>query len=58
MSLIGSNRGSSRRGATRRRKFTRQRRRGFDHWLDRAVDIVVITALIVGGVALVLSLLL
>ncbi|MCE9664629.1 hypothetical protein LY622_14405 [Halomonas sp. M5N1S17] len=58
MSLIGSNRGNSRRGATRRRNPPRQRRRGFDGWLDRAVDVAVITALIVGGVALVLNLLL
>lgn len=58
MSLIGSGRGSSRRGATRRRPPPRQSRGGFDHWLDRAVDIAVITALIVGGVALVLNLLL
>jgi hypothetical protein len=58
MSLIGSNHGSSRRGATRRRSPTRHRRVGFDRWLDRAVDVAVITALLVGGVALLLNLLL
>ncbi|WP_104205184.1 hypothetical protein [Billgrantia saliphila] len=56
MSLIGSGRGPIPRGATRRRQPPRRRPGGFDRWLDRAVDIAVITALLVGGVALALHL--
>ncbi|WP_165789439.1 hypothetical protein [Billgrantia endophytica] len=58
MSLISPGRGESRRGATRRRKPHRPARNRLDRWLDRAVDIAVITALLVGGAALVLNLLL
>ncbi|WP_181870037.1 hypothetical protein [Halomonas sp. DQ26W] len=58
MSPIGPNNGRYRRGATRRRPPPRQQRAGFDRWLDHAVDVAVITALMVGGVALVLNLLL
>jgi hypothetical protein len=58
MTLIGSRRRLLRRGATRRRQAPRRRQGGFDRWLDRAVDIAVITALVVGGVALALHLLL
>lgn len=58
MSLIGSRQRSLQRGATRRRQPNRRRLGGFDRWLDRAVDIAVITALVVGGVALALHLLL
>ncbi|WP_165927488.1 hypothetical protein [Halomonas marinisediminis] len=45
-----------RRGATRRRHSAARYTR-FDRWLDRVVDIAVIIALLVGGVALLLSLL-
>jgi len=59
MTNIGLPRRSRRRGATRhRRKTPRGRRFDFDRWLDRAVDVAVITALVVGGVALVLHLVL
>lgn len=59
MSLIGSGRGPARRGATLHRRPSRPGRpAGFDRWLDRAVDVAVITALVVGGVALILTLLL
>ncbi|MCE8035948.1 MAG: hypothetical protein LPK20_06950 [Halomonas sp.] len=58
MSLIASRRRVHQRGATRRRQPRRRSQGGFDRWLDRAVDIAVVTALIVGGVALVLHLLL
>ncbi|MGR4070047.1 hypothetical protein OCT51_19275 [Halomonas sp. LR3S48] len=58
MSLIGSRQRSLQRGATRRRQPKHRRPGGFDRWLDRAVDIAVLTALTVGGVALVLHLLL
>lgn len=60
MSLMPTAHGP-RRGASKRR----QPRRGFrvpggalfDRWLDRLVDIAVIVALVVGGVALLLTLL-
>ncbi|MCE8012368.1 hypothetical protein HOP54_20375 [Halomonas daqingensis] len=58
MSLIGSRQRPLQRGATRRRQPRRRSPGGFDRWLDRAVDIAVITALAVGGVALLLHLLL
>ncbi|MCC5884277.1 MAG: hypothetical protein JJU25_16795 [Halomonas sp.] len=57
MAIIGT-RHRPHRGATRRRQPPRRRQGGFDRWLDRAVDIAVITALAVGGVALILHLLL
>ena len=48
-----------RRGATRRRVPAARGARGarFDRWLDRLVDAAVIIALLVGGIALVLTLL-
>lgn len=59
MTNIGLPRRSRRRGATQRRRKTPSGRRfDFDRWLDGAVDIAVITALVVGGVALVLHLVL
>lgn len=58
MSLIGSRRRALQRGATRRRQPSRGRHNLFDRWLDRAVDIAVLTALVVGGVALAMHLLL
>ena len=58
MPIVGLGRRSRRRGATQRRRMSRMDRFDFDRWLDRVVDIAVITALIVGGVALVLHLLL
>ncbi|MGQ4878136.1 hypothetical protein ACOJCM_06135 [Billgrantia sp. LNSP4103-1] len=58
MSLIGSRHRALQRGATRRRQPSRRRPGGFDRWLDRAVDIAVVTALVVGGIALALQLLL
>lgn len=58
MALMGSPHRPLRRGATRRRQPRRRVRGGFDYWLDRAVDVAVVTALVVGGVALVLHLLL
>lgn len=45
-----------RRGATRRRVPDARGAR-FDRWLDRLVDAAVIIALLVGGIALVLTLL-
>ncbi|MCE0733146.1 MAG: hypothetical protein ACQEXC_05955 [Pseudomonadota bacterium] len=45
-----------RRGATRRRVPAARGAR-FDRWLDRLVDAAVIIALLVGGIALVLTLL-
>ncbi len=61
MSLMLTARGP-RRGATRRRQPRHGNRlpggAGLDHWLDRLVDIAVIVALAVGGVALILTLLL
>jgi len=55
MSLLGSRRATARRGATRRRRPRRLAVGGFDRWLDRAVDVAVITALLVSGTALVLT---
>ncbi|NIC07968.1 hypothetical protein [Billgrantia bachuensis] len=57
MSLIGPRRRALQRGATRRRQPNRGNQNNFDRWLDRAVDLAVLTALAVGGVALVLHLL-
>lgn len=47
-----------RRGATRRRRRLRIGVGEIDRWLDRLVDAAVITALVIGGVALALTLLL
>lgn len=47
-----------RRGATPRRRRLRVGLGEIDRWLDRLVDAAVITALVVGGVALALTLLL
>lgn len=58
MPFIRTTRGARRRGATRRRRPHRLGSRDLDRWLDRLVDIAVITALAVGAVALVLTLLL
>ncbi|MBW6393333.1 MULTISPECIES: hypothetical protein [Halomonadaceae] len=58
MSLIGSRRRALPRGATRRHQPSRGRQNHFDRWLDRAVDVAVLTALAVGTVALLLHLLL
>lgn len=56
---VGLPRRTRRRGATQHRcKTPSGRRFDFDRWLDHAVDIAVITALVVGGVALVLHLVL
>ncbi|MCK0745322.1 hypothetical protein [Chromohalobacter nigrandesensis] len=48
-----------RHGATRRRKtaLARRSRSGVDVWLDRLVGIAVLTALIVGALALLVTLL-
>lgn len=53
-----ASRGPPRRGATRRRPPRRLSQMDIDRWLDRLVDVAVITALLVGAVALVLHLLL
>lgn len=53
-----SQHGPPRRGATRRRPPRRLSMASIDRWLDRLVDIAVITALLVGTVALALHLLL
>lgn len=58
MPIIGLRRRTRGRGATQRRRVSRLGRFDFDRWLDRAVDIAVITALVVGGVALALHLIL
>lgn len=58
MPRVSVSHGSSRRGATRRRPPRRLSLASFDRWLDRLVDIAVITALLVGAVALALHLLL
>ncbi|MFY0991826.1 hypothetical protein [Halomonas sp. C05BenzN] len=58
MPLIRTARGARRRGASRRRPPRRPGRGDIDRWLDRLVDIAVITAMAVGAVALVLTLLL
>ncbi|WP_136249046.1 hypothetical protein [Halomonas borealis] len=51
---------SRRRGATRRHRYAARRVDGtrFDRWLDRLVTLAVITALLVGGSALIVSLML
>lgn len=49
---------SRRRGATRRRVRRRFDWTGIDRWLDRLVALAVITALVVGGSALIVSLVL
>lgn len=53
-----SHHGPPRRGATRRRPPRCLVSASIDRWLDRLVDIAVITALLVGAVALALHLLL
>ncbi|MEQ6916457.1 hypothetical protein [Halomonas aquatica] len=57
MSLIPTRRDASCRGATRRRHRRRLDWAGFDRWLDRVVVVVVSVALLMGVLALVLSLL-
>ncbi|MCK2183936.1 hypothetical protein [Halomonas getboli] len=49
---------SRRRGATPRRRPSGVDWRRFDRWLDRLVTVAVITALLVGGAALIVSLVL
>jgi len=63
MSLLRTGRDAPRRGATRRRPRRRGERArfdwaGFDRWLDRVVIVAVGVALLVGGTALLLTLLL
>ncbi|MDI5892452.1 MULTISPECIES: hypothetical protein [Halomonas] len=58
MTLIRTGRGAPRRGATRRRQRRRLDWACFDRWLDRVVVVAVSIALLVGVVALVLTLLL
>ncbi len=58
MTLIRTGRGAPRRGATRRRQRRRLDWARFDRWLDRVVAVAVSIALLVGIVALVLTLLL
>ncbi|WP_163558474.1 hypothetical protein [Halomonas sp. NO4] len=55
MSLLGSRRSAPRRGASRRRPPRRLAPGTVDRWLDRVVDVAVITALLVSGTALVLT---
>lgn len=55
MRFLNSARG--RRGASRRRRPRWSFVAWFDRWLDRLVDFAVIIALLVGGVALVMTLL-
>ncbi|MGM0537170.1 MAG: hypothetical protein ACQEUN_13190 [Pseudomonadota bacterium] len=57
MPLIHSGSGASRRGATRRRQRRRLDWAGFDRWLDRVVVAAVSIALLVGVVALLVTLL-
>jgi hypothetical protein len=57
MPLFGFRRGTARRGATPRRKSYRVDKAAFDRWLDRAVAIAVMTALLVSALALLLTLL-
>lgn len=56
MTLIRADRGAPRRGATRRRRRRLDWAR-FDRWLDRVVVVAVTIAVLVGIVALVLTLL-
>ncbi|CAM3355586.1 hypothetical protein [Halomonas lysinitropha] len=56
MTLIRADRGAPRRGATRRRRRRFDWAR-FDRWLDRVVVVAVTIAVLVGIVALVLTLL-
>ena len=56
MARIRTGRDASRRGATRRRQRRRFDWACFDRWLDRVVVAAVIIALLVGGVALFLTL--
>lgn len=58
MILIRIGRGAHRRGATRRRQRCRLDWACFDRWLDRMVVVAVSIALLVGVVALTLTLLL
>ncbi|MFW6346598.1 MAG: hypothetical protein ACOC0M_09760 [Halomonas sp.] len=59
MSLLPTAHGPRRRGATRRRRGHRPFGvSDLDRWLDRVVDLAVIVALVVGGAALILTLLL
>lgn len=58
MPRVSASHGSSRRGATRHRPRRRLGLANVDRWLDRLVDVAVITALLVGAVALALHLLL
>jgi len=58
MILIHRVRRAARRGATPRRQQRRLDWAVFDRWLDRVVGIAVIIALLVGGVALFLTLVL
>ncbi|MDR9440256.1 MAG: hypothetical protein RI841_12320, partial [Halomonas sp.] len=58
MALIRSGRDAPRRGASCRRQRCRFDRACFDRWLDRVVVVAVSIALLVGVVALVLTLLL
>ena len=56
MTLIRTGRGAPRRGATRRRQRRRRDWARFDRWLDRVVGVAVSIALLVGVMALVLTL--
>ncbi|GAA0622094.1 hypothetical protein GCM10009016_08480 [Halomonas beimenensis] len=58
MILMRSGPRPRRRGATRRRGRRRFDWARFDRWLDRLVTFAVVTALVVGGAALVVSLVL
>ncbi|MBB3231826.1 MULTISPECIES: hypothetical protein [Halomonas] len=58
MTLIRSGQRVPRRGATRRRRKRRFDWSVFDRWLDRLVTLAVVTALVVGGAALLISLVL
>ncbi len=49
---------SRRRGATPHRRSRRPDRAALDRWLDRLVVLAVLTALLVGGSALIVSLVL
>jgi hypothetical protein len=58
MALIRTGRDTRRRGASRRRKPIFRDKKRFDRWLDFLVDAAVIVALVVGAVALAMTLLL